>query len=406
VRRSALIAWSLAVLLCPALARAGGRVRYDVSYLWSQDFAKIEERKRAIGAALGPRVEKRLRVVQIDEGFSLIYPRRTSLRGARAAAAAHSRMLRRRGLGDAVPTVSRRWTIVSDEGVRSVPTAEQTRLEEAAEDAERVQLEKLVEDYVEELRRSGRLAPDERTAWSVHDFTTGEELVGINTDIKLQAASLIKPFVALAYLHEVKGNRQVYDAESRRKLERMIQHSDNTATNWVMRRLGGPAAVQSLLQDNYKNILGDIELVEYIPRGGRTYRNKASAGDYSRFLLALYRGELPGSDEIKRLMGLPKRDRVHTGVRLPEDTEVYSKTGSTSQLCGDMGMLLAKGPDGKQYAYTVIGLIEKTRPARNYFRWLRARGNVIRAISGLVSRRLSAIHGASPARAEGTLAPK
>ena len=393
MRRSVVIAVWLALLLAPSLARARGTVRYDVSYVWDQDFAKVMERKRVVGSALGPRVAKRLRVMQLDEGFALIYPRRAGLRDVQAAAAAHSRTLRRRSLGEAVVTESRRWTVVSDEGVRRVPSAEQVRLEEEADDAERVQLEKLVEDYVSELRRSGGLTPDERTAWSVHDFTTGEELVGINADLKLQAASLIKPFVALAYLHEVKEGRQVYDAQSRRRLERMIQHSDNGATNWVMRRLGGPAAVQKLLQERYAGILEGIELVEYIPPGGRTYRNKASARDYSRFLLALWRSELPGSDEIKRLMALPKRDRLHTGVRLPEDTEVYSKTGSTSQLCGDMGMLLAKGPDGRQYAYTVIGIIEKKHAARHYARWLRARGDIIREMSGMVYQIIAGLHG-------------
>jgi hypothetical protein len=165
-----------------------------------------------------------------------------------------------------------------------------------------------------------------------------------------------------------------------------------------MRQLGGPAAVKKALRENYPDLLTDLELVEYIPSGGRTYRNKASAQDYSRFLLALWKDELPGAAEIKRLMGLPKRDRLSTGVPLPEGTEVYSKTGSTGHLCGDMGVLLAKGPDGKQYAYSVIGLIEKQRRARHYMRWLRSRGNVIREISGMVSRMLGKVHGFASAQ--------
>ncbi|MDE2143126.1 MAG: serine hydrolase, partial [Elusimicrobia bacterium] len=117
------------------------------------------------------------------------------------------------------------------------------------------------------------------------------------------------------------------------------------------------------------------------------------ARDYSRFLLALWRDELPGSAEIKRLMALPKRDRLHSGVPLPHDVEVYSKTGSTSHLCGDIGVLTAKGPDGRQYAYTIVGIIEKQSPARHYISWLRSRGNVIRYVSYLVYSRVSALHG-------------
>ncbi|MCX5797215.1 MAG: serine hydrolase, partial [Elusimicrobia bacterium] len=254
-------------------------------------------------------------------------------------------------------------------------------------------LEAMVQEHVRQLHRQGRLAKDENTAWSVYDFTSGEKLVEINGDLKLQAASLIKPFIALAYMHQAKQGILAYDDAARGRLERMIQHSDNNATNWALRKLGGPAAVQSLLRRNYGSLLANVEIVEYIPRGGRTYRNRASAGDYSRFLLALWREELPGAVEIKRLMALPKRDRLRTGADLPQDTEDFSKTGSTSHLCGDMGVLLAKAPDGREYAYALIGIIEKRHAARHYFRWLHSRGDIIREMSGVFYRVIASMHG-------------
>ena len=262
-----------------------------------------------------------------------------------------------------------------------------------AQAAERKLLENLIDEHIKIERRKGRLSPDERTAWSVYDFTTGKMLVEINTDIELQAASLIKPFLALAFMHEVDEGRLTYDEQSRRQMELMIQHSSNRAADWVMRRVGGPARVQRLLKKNYGSILKSVRITEYIPRDGRTYRNKASARDYSRFLLALWRDELPHSQEIKRLLGLPKRDRLRTGVPLPEDIQVYDKTGSTSHLCGDIGVVQARGPDGRLYAYTLVGIIEKRRPARHYTRWLESRGNIIREISGLVYTSLGAWHG-------------
>jgi beta-lactamase class A len=262
---------------------------------------------------------------------------------------------------------------------------------------QRRSLEALVEEHVRQLHRQGRLAKDENTAWSVYDFSSGEKLVEINGDLKLQAASLIKPFIALAFMHQVKKGLLAYDDSARSRLERMIQHSDNNATNWALRKLGGPAAVQSLLRRNYGSLLANVEIVEYIPRGGRTYRNMASVSDYSRFLLALWRDELPRAAEIKRLMALPKRDRLRTGTDLPPDTEVFSKTGSTSHICGDMGVLLAKGPDGRQYAYALIGIIEKRHAARHYFRWLRSRGDIIREMSGMFYRIIASLHGFSAA---------
>ena len=388
---------ALACSVCPALLRAQDDARYDVSYFWSADRTEAFGRKDAVGRILGPRVERHMRVVKSGDGYVLVYLRRGDEERARMAAAAHTRLLHRRGLGEAAAVPSQHWVEVSEDGVLAGAGEESVDAAEAAQTAEKRRIEELIDEYVKELRRHGRLTPDERTAWSVYDFTTGEKLVEINADLQLQAASLVKPFVALAFFHEAAQGRQQYDEEARRQLERMIQRSSNSATNWVMKKLGGPAAVQRLLKERYGGILESVEIVEYIPAGGRTYRNKASAGDYSRFLLALWRGELPDSDEIKRLMALPKRDRISTRTEVPEDTEVYSKTGSTRHLCGDMGVLQTKGADGRQYAYTLIGIIEKRQPARHYNRWLRARGNIIREISSLVYRGINEIHGLTTA---------
>ncbi|MFA6029479.1 MAG: serine hydrolase [Elusimicrobiota bacterium] len=257
----------------------------------------------------------------------------------------------------------------------------------------RSRLESTLQQYIDQLRRMKRISSDEQTAWYVFDFTSGEKLVEINTDVKLQAASLIKPFIALAFMHEVREGRLAYDDDARRRFEKMIQHSSNIQTNWAMQKLGGPKEVERLLREHYGHVLKEIELVEYIPAGGRTYKNKASVADYGRFLFALWKDELPGAEEIKRLMALPKRDRLHTRTEVPDDAEVYSKTGSTSRLCGDIGVLSIQGPDGRRYAYAVIGIIEKKHSARNYFRWLRARGNIIREISSLVYRGVGTLHG-------------
>jgi beta-lactamase class A len=63
-----------------------------------------------------------------------------------------------------------------------------------------------------------------------------------------------------------------------------------------------------------------------------------------------------------------------------------------------MGVVLAKAPDGREYAYALIGIIEKRRAARHYYRWLRARGDVIREMSGMVYRIIAGMHGFAEAR--------
>jgi len=168
-------------------------------------------------------------------------------------------------------------------------------------------------------------------------------------------------------------------------MELAIQHSNNASTNWMLRKIGGPNAAQRILKRNYPGIFQDTRIVEYIPRGGRTYLNKASPHDYSRFLHAVWNEDISGAREIKRLMGLPSPNRIRTGIQgIPAGTRVYNKTGSTARVCGDVGILIAKGPDGKRYPYTVIGIVEKEKRARKYTTWIRSRGDVIRDVSRIV----------------------
>jgi len=255
-------------------------------------------------------------------------------------------------------------------------------------------LETAIEDYIKYMRRKGKIARDERTAWSVYDFTSGKKLVSINEDVQFQGASLVKPFFALAFFLKVRAGELNYGPKSRRHMQRMIQNSNNYSTNWIMRRVGGPAEIQRILKRNYPGIFKDIRIVEYIPAGGRTYRNKASAHDYSRFLKALWQGSISSAPEIKRLMALPGPDRLYTGTsEIPKGTKVYNKTGSTSRISGDMGILVVRGKNGKRYTYSLVGVIEKQGPARNYGSWIKSRGNVIRNVSSLVYKGITQNNG-------------
>lgn len=245
-------------------------------------------------------------------------------------------------------------------------------------------LEGQINQYVKGLRSKGVLRSDERTAWVVYDVSTGTKLASINETASLQAASMIKPFVLLAYFHEVEAGKISYSSTSRRKVEQMIQLSDNEATNWVMRQVGGPSAAQAILGKFYPSLCQQVRITEYIPSGGATYKNKASAGDYTRFLTSLWRGDLPKSPEILRVMGLPGRDRLYTDARcVPSGTRVYNKTGSTAMCCGDMGILVAKDNKGASVPYAVIGIIESGKRNTSYGSWISRRADVIREVSNL-----------------------
>ncbi|MEM9015984.1 MAG: serine hydrolase [Verrucomicrobiota bacterium] len=246
------------------------------------------------------------------------------------------------------------------------------------------ELEGEIESYIKSLRAKGVIRSQERTAWLVYDYTTGRKLVSINENTSLQAASMIKPYLALAFFHQVQAGRIIYGSKSRRHMELMIQKSNNTSTNWVMQQTGGPAATESLLKRHYPSLCRQIRLVEYIPKSGRTYRNMGSAGDYGRFLEALWRGKLPYSQEILRLMALPGIDRLYTDARrVPQGTLVYNKTGSTAMCCGDMGILVARGRNGRKYPYAIIGIIESRSRSQSYGTWISRRADIIREVSNL-----------------------
>ena len=257
-----------------------------------------------------------------------------------------------------------------------------------------ISLEYQVNAYIKQLRRTGRIPSDERTAWSVYDFTTAHKLVSINEDRPFQAASMIKPFLAQAYFfrHRADKRRYPYDKRVRLKMERMIRNSDNSAANFFINRIASnrpvsqrPREVERVLKCYAGGIFQQTSIVEFIPHSGRSYRNRASAHDYSRFLYAIFTNRLPYAGEIKHYMGLPNRDRIQDGAAgVPRNVKVYHKTGTTAHLCGDMGVLEAKGRNGKRYYYSFIGIVQKDDRPRDYGCWMRDRGNVIREVSGIV----------------------
>lgn len=256
-----------------------------------------------------------------------------------------------------------------------------------------------IEQYIQHLRSSGHIAANEQTAWLVYDFTTRQYLAAINVNYPYQSASMVKPLIALAFFHRVYEGKLDYTPHRRQLMEAMIQQSSNEATNYFMRLLapGGRATgaleAERILKIKHPGMFNNTRIVELIPSDGRTYRNKSSALDYHRFLHALWYDQLPYANELKRVMNLPKRNRIHFGARsVAPETWVIDKTGTTSRLCGDMGILIAQGRDGRRYPYTFVGIIQRATPAPNYLAWQKGRGDVIREVSSLAYQDLQQIH--------------
>ncbi len=381
-------------LLADVLDDDGFERLHHVQYA-TGDLETCRQRHAELGELLGDAVARALVVQQTQAGHAVLYQLYGTAAQARDVAAEHT--AKHDGV-EAVVVDASGGAPVWDSSSAS-PSAPATPPDPAAVDESLVlrfdqmdqALRDKVNDHIQALRGRGEIPSDESTAWLVYDLAADRTLVAINSEQPMQCASMVKPFVALAFFHEVERGRFIYGDRSRTNLEAMLQRSSNEATNWFIDTIGGVDRTRRILQDSYGELLPHLQLVEKIPPGGGTYRNRASAEDYTRFLRALWRDELPHAAEIRRAMNLPNQDRIYRGVPpIPAGTAVYDKTGTTARLVGDMGILVARDGDGKSAPYVVVGIIEKKRRHPSLRTFARSRGDVIREVSGLVYEELSA----------------
>ena len=257
------------------------------------------------------------------------------------------------------------------------------------------ELRGIINEHVQQLRGQSRVADDEQTAWFVYSLTDDVTLAAINADVRLQAASMMKPFVALAYFHEVEAGRLEYDESARLAINLMMTKSRNRETNVLMERLGGPDAIQDLLQSEYGHLLSDVEIVETIPSSGATYRNLASARDYGRFCWALYHQQVPGSAEILGFMEKARFKRIRNyASAMPNTLTVMNKTGTTSRMIGDFGIVYGRRPDRTPVPYVIVAIVHKEGRYDPFteFSWRRGK-EVIGPVSSLVYQHVRAKYG-------------
>jgi beta-lactamase class A len=403
---------------------------YNVSYGMGRNLEPLKERYAQLYGKLGEAVKQNLFIEKSDYGnYKLIYRLRGDKHSTTLVARQHSKLLKSSKIGASLakenndPIVYGESSLMDDKTGEKAVAATPTVVvpvtpalpgEESPSEAQEIvaiqktqskktlepivnpptytSYERSIEDYIDKLRRNGKIANDESTGWMVYDLEKDTPIININADQEFQAASMIKPFVALAFFHEVKQGKFPYGSKGKANMIAMIQRSNNSATNWVMKQVGGPARCEEILKKHYGQIFKKTEIKEYIPAGGRTYLNSAPPSDYVRFLRALWNKELPYGKEIRRLMALPGRDRLYHGTTIPKGTLVYNKTGSTAHLCGDMGILVPKTKNGGSYPYALVGIIERRSRASDYGQWMKSRSNVIREVSTLIYEQLKRDH--------------
>lgn len=383
--------WLFVVSLSTAFVLIGPSknaiAHYDVSYFWATSVGAASAYALKVEKALRGNGSERIDIVRSKTGrYGVIYDLDGSREKSARVAEQHAHLLyqagvtKLRGLDAACPLLDHGYVAISHTGKA---TLKNLSVSTSSIDS---RLEAEIDRYIKELRRRRILSKTDRTSFVIYDISKGNKVVSINEDLPMMAASLIKNFVMLAYFHEVRHGRLSHTNQSRRHLQNMIQRSFNSSTNYFIRLMGGPRRVNRILRANYP-YFEHTRIVEYIPNGGRTYRNTTSSHDMNRFYNQLWLGNLPLSIKMKYYLGLPKVDRLFDNTCIPSGVHVYNKTGTVYGMVADSGVIVITDPSGKQRAYILTGIIEdKTKTyqrnrSQPFATWVSRRTEILRSVS-------------------------
>lgn len=179
----------------------------------------------------------------------------------------------------------------------------------------------------------------------------------VNQSGPIKSASVIKLFIMQVLLEEIKagrlswqetitmtaedqvggtGNLQAAEPGTSYSLEElaleMLIHSDNTATNLIIERLGGLSAVQAKIQSlGYQDTrLQRLMMDQVAIAEGR--ENFTSAREVGQLLAKLYQHKLVGQEQDQIFLDYlaQQTDRQGLVALLPQGVISYNKTGTNS----------------------------------------------------------------------------
>jgi beta-lactamase class A len=201
------------------------------------------------------------------------------------------------------------------------------------------------------------------------DLTTGET-VSIKGATPFPMASTVKVAVAALYLSQVDHGRRSLDdtisgVSARSLMSRMLIHSDNHATDMLIRDLGGPGAIHNWLQQNgVSGLRVDRNIAQLLSakRDLWDHRDSSTPTAMVDLLKRIYRAELirPASrDYLLDLMAQCQTGKNRMKALLP-GVPVEHKTGTLDGLTDDVGFITM--PDGHRIAVAIFARGGTNRP--------------------------------------------
>jgi beta-lactamase class A len=202
------------------------------------------------------------------------------------------------------------------------------------------------------------------------DLNTGET-VSIKGNTPFPMASTVKVAIAALYLAQVdNGHRSLDDTingqSARSLMARMLIHSDNRATDILLKDLGGPTAVHNWLRDNGVSGLRVDRTISQLLTSKRDLwdrRDSSTPVAMVDLLKRIYKAELIKPESRNYLLDLMAR--CQTGKNrmkslLPFGTPVEHKTGTLDGLTDDVGFITL--PDGRRVAVAIFARGGTDRP--------------------------------------------
>ena len=202
------------------------------------------------------------------------------------------------------------------------------------------------------------------------DLNTGET-VSIKGNTPFPMASTVKVAIAALYLAQVDHGRRSLDdtingVSARTLMKRMLIHSDNHATDILLKDLGGPNAVHDWLQDNGVTGLRVDRTIAQLLKSKRDLwdrRDSSTPMAMVDLLKRIYSAELikPESrNYLLDLMAQCQTGRNRMKALLPSGTPVEHKTGTLDGLSDDVGFITL--PDGRRVAVAIFTRGGANRP--------------------------------------------
>jgi len=194
------------------------------------------------------------------------------------------------------------------------------------------------------------------------DLNTGEA-VSIKGNTPFPMASTVKVAVAALYLAQVDHGRRSLDdtiagVSARSLMGRMLIHSDNRATDILIRDLGGPSRLNAWLRENgVEGLRVDRTIAQLLADKRDLWDRRDSSTPMAMvdLLGRIYKAELISPKSRNYLLDVMAQcatGRNRMKALLPTGTPVEHKTGTLNGYASDVGFISL--PDGRRVAVAIF----------------------------------------------------